>query len=418
MQTPLDIESSTSGTLFLHARVFDGYAEQLSLPQSIFVQNGRIAALGELCPDTAGTVIDAQGRTLMPGLIDCHVHVTAIENSFTATEALPASLVAFRCGHVLGAMLDRGFTTVRDMGGADHGLVRALEEGWLRGPRLFTCGRVLSQTGGHGDFRGRYDSRYLPLCCSGFGRLARLCDGVPDVRRACREELKAGANFIKLMANGGCASPTDPIEGLQYSQEEILAAVEEAQMAKTYVAAHLYTDEAIRRAVELGVFSVEHCNLVERETARLMNRKGAIACPTLITHRAVLEQADELGLSKESVRKTRMVADGGPSALRVLHEEKVTIVYGSDLLGAMHTRQSEEFAILAEHLPAIDVLKSATSHAARLLRMEGLIGCVAPGAFADLILVDGDPLREPELLAQPSNLALVMQAGRVIRGTV
>jgi imidazolonepropionase-like amidohydrolase len=404
-----------SDTLFLNARVFDGHAARLSSPQRVFVREGRIAALGDRCPDTAGAVVDAQGRTLMPGLIDCHVHVTAIENSFVATEALPQSLVAFRSGHVLGAMLDRGFTTVRDMGGADHGLVRAVEEGWLRGPRILTCGRVLSQTGGHGDFRGRYDARYQSLCCSGFGRLARLCDGVPDVRRACREELKAGASFIKLMANGGCTSPTDPIEGWQYSREEILAAVEEAQMAKTYVAAHLYTDEAIRRAVELGVVSVEHCNLVERDTARLMREKGAIACPTLITHQAVLDQAGELGLSAESVRKTRMVASGGPSALRVLHEEGVTIVYGSDLLGAMHARQSEEFAILAEHLPAIEVLRSATSHAARLLRMEGRIGCVAPGAFADLVLVDGDPLRDPRLLAHPGNLALVMQGGRVVR---
>jgi imidazolonepropionase-like amidohydrolase len=305
------------------------------------------------------------------------------------------------------------------MGGADHGLVRGVEEGWITGPRIVTCGRVLSQTGGHGDFRGRYDTRYQPICCTGFGILGRLCDGVPEVRKACREELKAGADFIKLMANGGCTSPTDPIEGLQFSEEEIRAAVEEARMAKTYVAAHLYTDESIARAVALGIRSVEHCNLVLPETARLMKEAGAFACPTLITHKAVLEQAEQLRLSEESVRKTRMVAQEGKTALNVLSSAGVPIAFGSDLLGAMHDRQSEQFCLLAEVLEPKQVIEAATTTAARLLRMEGRIGCIAAGAHADLIAVDGNPLSDPLLLANPlEKIPLIMKGGRVVKNTL
>lgn len=409
----------TGSVLLTNAKLVEPEARRVQPGQRVFVRDGLIAGMGADCPDTAQRVVDLGGRALMPGLIDCHVHATAVESTFSGASALPASLLAFRTAHVLDAMLQRGFTTVRDMGGADHGLVRAVDEGWIPGPRIVTCGRVLSQTGGHGDFRGRYDTRYRPICCTGFGIVARLCDGVSEVRKACREELKGGADFIKLMANGGCTSPTDPIEGLQFSEEEIRAAVEEAAMAKTYVAAHLYTDESIARAVALGIRSVEHCNLVQPETARLMKRAGAFACPTLVTHRAVLEQAGELGLSADSVRKTRMVAEGGPHALRILSDAGVPIAFGSDLLGAMHARQSEQFDILADVLEPEQVIDAATTTAARLLRMEGRIGCIRPGAFADLIVVDGDPMADPRLLADPSaNLSLIMKNGDIVKNTL
>jgi imidazolonepropionase-like amidohydrolase len=402
--------------LFTNARLVDLDAGRLSSPTSVYLSRGLIKHVGEARASGTARVVDLRGLTLMPGLLDCHVHVTAVESSFTATAAMPQSLLAYRTAHVLSGMLDRGFTTVRDMGGADHGLVRAVDEGWISGPRIISCGRVLSQTGGHGDFRGRYDTRYQPTCCSGFGNLARLCDGVDAVRAGCREELKAGASFIKLMANGGCTSPTDPIEGLQYSRAELQAAVEEAENAKTYVAAHLYTDEAIRRAVELGVTSVEHCNLIEEATAALMHARGAFAVPTLITHRAVLEQAEALGLSDESVRKTRMVADSGANALQVLHAAQVPIAYGSDLLGEMHVRQSEQFDLLADVLSPIEVLRSTSTYAARLMRLEHKVGCIRPGAFADLIAVDGDPTVQPRILARPDkHLAMVMKSGRFIK---
>jgi imidazolonepropionase-like amidohydrolase len=221
------------------------------------------------------------------------------------------------------------------------------------------------------------------------------------------------------MANGGCTSPTDPIEGLQYSRSEIAAAVEEAQNAQTYVAAHLYTDEAIYRAVELGVRSVEHCNLVSADTAALMQSKGAIACPTLITHKAVLEQASSLGLSPESVRKTELVAYAGANALRVLSNAGVPIAFGSDLLGEMHVRQSEQFDLLVEVLPPIEVLRATSSYAASLLLLEGKIGCIREGAYADVLVVEGNPLTNPSVLARPEEcIKVIVKDGRIVKSAL
>lgn len=403
--------------LFTNAALLDGSADERRPGSSLLVEEGLIREVteGDIRREGA-VVVDLGGRTLMPGLVDCHVHVIATAVDLGANALLPDALVAFRSAAIMRGMLRRGFTTVRDLGGATHALVEAIEEGLVEGPRLVICGKALSQTGGHGDLRGRVEERDFGYQSRRLGALGRVADGVDAVRHACRDEIRRGATFIKIMANGGVASPTDPIAFLGYSRDEICAAVEEAANAQTYVAGHLYTDEAIRRAVECGVRSVEHANLIRPETARLMVERGAIACPTLVTFEKLKSEGASLGLPPASIAKIDDVRLAGLESLGIMREAGVLMAYGTDLLGPMHRHQSEEFVIRGAVLPAIEVVRSATAHAATLLRMEGRIGTLAPGAYADLIAVDGDPLADLSLLTgQGAHLPMIMKGGTFVK---
>jgi imidazolonepropionase-like amidohydrolase len=352
----------------------------------------------------------------MPGLIDCHVHVIASTANFGQVAMLPDALVALQAVKLMGEMLQRGFTTIRDVGGATYALVDAQEQGLYVGPRLVVCGKALSQTGGHSDFRGRYDNREPDYQTHRLGSLGRICNGVDACRAAAREEIRQGAQFIKIMANGGIASPTDPIAFLGFSDAEIAAIVEEARNAQTYVSAHLYTDDGIARAVKLGVRSVEHANLIEAPTARLMRERGAIACPTLVTYEALKDEGASYGLPPASVAKIDDVRLRGLESLEIMREAGVTMAYGTDLLGAMHRHQSEEFVIRGRVLPAIEVIRSATVNAAELIGMEGKIGVIRPGAHADFIVVDGDPLVDLSLLTrQGRHMPVIMKNGDFIK---
>ena len=405
--------------LFENARLWDGFAEA-SLPgMSVLVEGEVIREVSDRPIASAATRVDLKGRTLMPGLIDAHVHVVASLANIAANAMLPDAVVAFRAGRLMHEMLMRGFTTVRDLGGATLGLRMAWEEGLITGSRLSLCGKALSQTGGHCDFRGRADTRDFGFFAARLGSLGRLVDGVDEVRRAAREEIKGGADYIKLMANGGVASPSDPIAFFGFSESELRAAVEEAEMAQTYVAAHLYTDAAIARAVRCGVRSLEHCNLITEATAREAAAAGAIACPTLVTYQALKEEGASLGLGPESVAKIDDVRLAGLESLERMHKAGLMMAFGTDLLGPMHRRQSEEFLIRREVLPAAEILRSATSHAAKLLCQEGRLGVVAPGALADLIVVDGDPLADLAVLTeQGAHLPAIMQGGRFVKNTL
>jgi imidazolonepropionase-like amidohydrolase len=385
--------------------------------REILVEDGAIREVSAK-PIKAGkaTVIDCGRRTLMPGLIDSHVHVCASAVNLSSLLTVPEALIAFRAAKIMKGMLDRGFTTVRDVGGGHYSLVEALEEGLFEGPRLFTSGKALSQTGGHSDGRSRYDMRDTSDWAGKLGRLGRLCDGVPEVRKAAREELKQGAHFIKIMANGGVASPNDPIHFLGFSREEIIAAVEEAANAGTYVAAHLYTDDAIARAVECGVHSLEHCNLITEKTAKAAKKAGAVACPTLVTYEYLKSEGASLGLPPVSVAKIDTVRLSGLKSLEIMKKAGLTMAFGTDLLGEMHKYQSEEFVIRGRVLPAIDVIRSATTIGAKLVKQEGKLGCLKPGAHADIILVDGDPLKDLSLLTgQGKHIPLIMKAGRLYK---
>ena len=403
-------------TLFENARILDGTADH-AVEGHVLVDGGLIAEVSDK-PISASSArrIDLRGRTLMPGLIDAHVHVIASEVNLARHALLPDALVAFRAAKIMHGMLMRGFTTIRDLGGATQGLRAARDEGHFDAPRMVLCGKAISSTGGHSDGRGRWDNRDNHWAEQRLGALGRIADGVDAVRRACREEIKGGADYIKIMANGGVASPTDPIAFLGYSKDEIRAAVEEAQLAQTYVAAHLYTDEAIGRAVECGVRSLEHCNLIEEATARRAAQAGAIACPTLVTYQALKDEGASLGLPAESVGKIDTVRLAGLESLEKMRRAGLMMAFGTDLLGEMHRHQSEEFVIRGRVLPAIEVIRTATINATTLLRMEGQVGVVAPGAFADLIVVEGDPLQDLALLTgQGRHMPAIMLGGRFVK---
>ncbi|TNC06700.1 amidohydrolase family protein [Methylobacterium terricola] len=397
--------------LYTGGRVLFPGASALEEGTDLLVEGDRIKEVGPRLSSGLAARIDLEGRTLMAGLVDAHVHVVASGVNVAENAALPSSLTALRAARIMNGMLMRGFTTVRDVGGADHGLKRAVEEGLIDGPRLVISGKALGQTGGHTDFRPRSDNR--GTFDERLGALGRLADGVDAVRRAARDEIRAGADLIKIMANGGVASPNDPIHALGYSRDEIRAAVEEAQNAGTYVSAHLYTDEAIRRAVECGVHSLEHCNLIQPETARLAAARGCIACPTLVAYEGLALEGAALGLGPDSVAKIETVRRGGMESLTIMREAGLPMAYGSDLLGPLHKYQSMEFAIRARVLPAHEVLASASVIAARLCHLEGQVGSLAPGAYADLIVVDGDPLTEIGLLdGQGARIPVIMKGGR------
>jgi imidazolonepropionase-like amidohydrolase len=400
--------------LFTRGRFLDPARDQLEGGIDVLVEGDRIKEVGPGLVSETATRVDLAGKTLMPGLIDSHVHVIASLVNIAENSALPSSLAALRAAHIMKAMLMRGFTTVRDLGGCDLGLKLAVKEGLIDGPRLVICGKALGQTGGHSDFRARSDDRTLFEGC--VGTLGRICDGVDAVRRAAREEIKGGASFIKIMANGGVASPNDPIDALGFSREEIRATVEEAEMANTYVAAHLYTDKAIRRAVECGVHSLEHCNMITAETAALAVKAGAVACPTLVAYEGLAMEGKALGFGPESVAKIETVRRGGMESLEIMRAAGLPMAYGSDLLGQLHKYQSMEFSIRTRVLPAREVIASATTVGARLCRLEGEIGALTAGASADLLVVDGDPYQDITVLEQNgARIKAIMRGGRFFK---
>jgi imidazolonepropionase-like amidohydrolase len=382
--------------------------------RSLLLVDGLVAEVGgaEVRAPEDARVVDVGGRTVLPGLIDAHVHATAATADLAAQAEWSPSYVTAHAARLLAAMLDRGFTTVRDVGGADFGLAAALEEGLLRGPRLHFGGKALSQTGGHGD--GRSPGRSSidgHACCPA---LSTVCDGVDGVGRAAREQLRTGAHHVKIMLSGGVASPTDRVDSTQFSAEEIRAIVEEAEGANRYVTGHAYTARAVNRGLALGVRSIEHGNLIDDESVRLFREHDAFLVPTLVTYEALAREGARHGLPSASQAKVADVLDAGLSALDRAARGGVQLVFGTDLLGGMQVHQSEEFRIRGQVQSPLQVLRSATVTAARLLGLEGRAGVLAPGAWADLLVVDGDPLADVALLAEPErSLRMVVQRGVV-----
>ena len=406
-------------TVFRHGRIFDGIGGELLEGVEVLVEGDRIAEVSDVpIRSRTAEVIDLQGRTLMPGLIDAHFHALAASPDLGAVENMPASLLAQHARLNLEATLRRGFTTVRDAAGADYGLARAIDAGLVEGPRLFYSGHALTQTGGHGDFRSYESEPAICSCGLGARRFSTVADGITEVRRAAREELRRGATQIKIMGSGGVSSPSDPIGNLQYSEEEIRAIVWEARSWGTYVMAHVYTPEAIRRCLEFGVRSIEHGNLIDTETAAFAADCGAFVVPTLATYDSLTRRGAALGLPKVSLDKLGSVSDAGVASLEVLRGAGVKMGFGTDLLGAMHEDQLTEFEIRARVLPSIEILRQATSLNAELLGRPGELGTVVPGALADLIAVDGDPVADLGVLSgQGERITLVMKGGRIYKRT-
>ncbi|MCO8642926.1 amidohydrolase family protein [Burkholderia multivorans] len=383
----------------------------------VVIEGERIVEVTDRAVDFPNAqVIDARGKTVMPGFIDCHVHVLASNANLGANATQPNILAAIRSLPILDAMLSRGFTSVRDAGGADWGLMQAVDTGLVAGPRIFPSGKALSQTGGHGDFRPRGDLLEPCSCCFRTGAIARVVDGVESVRLAVREEIQKGATQIKIMASGGVASPTDPIANTQYSEDEIRAIVDEAEAANTYVMAHAYTGRAIARAVRCGVRTIEHGNLVDEGAAQLMHQHGAFVVPTLVTYDALAKHGAAFGLPADSVAKVASVQQKGRESLEIYAKAGVKMGFGSDLLGEMHAFQSGEFRIRAEVLGNLEALRSATTVAAEIVNRVGQLGVVAAGAMADLVVLDGNPLDDIGVVAgEGERIACVLQRGKLVK---
>jgi imidazolonepropionase-like amidohydrolase len=401
----------------INACVFDSPSGTLRPNTTIVIEGDRFAVVSQepLEVHDVGRTIDAEGRVVLPGLIDAHVHVTATSHDLPGLLLQPPSLTGAESGRLMAAMLRRGFTSVRDAAGADWGLQAAVERGLYEGPRLFISVQPITQTGGHADMRPRGVRGEMFCGCAGIGLLGAVADGVGEVRRAVREQVRQGANQIKIMAGGGVSSPSDPIDGTQFSMEELLAAVDEAEAANLYVLAHAYSPRAVTRAVQAGVRSIEHGNLIDEATVREMKRHGAYFVPTLATYAALAEEGERLGWSADMLAKLQRVQASGINAVRLAQAEGVPVVFGSDLLGHMHARQSTEFALRAEAQTPVQILQSATIQAARLMRQEGRIGQIVAGAWADLMLVDGDPTTDAGVLGDPArSIRLLMQGGRSV----
>jgi imidazolonepropionase-like amidohydrolase len=358
-------------------------------------------------------VVDCGGRTLMPGLIDSHVHVTLSEVVIRNLESVPLTLMTARAAELMRGMLDRGFTSVRDTGGADWGLKEATDKWLLAGPRLFIAGRAIGPTGGHSDGRRRTDFGMRCHCCNAMSFSMGVADGASEVRRAVREEMRQGCDQVKIMMSGGVASPYDPLDSLQFSVGEVEAAVEEATAFGRYVCAHAYTPQAITRAAHAGVRTIEHGNLIDDASAKLMAEKGMFLVANLVTYYEMKKRASEYGMNSDMLAKNDMVIEGALKSLEICKHHGIPLAYGTDLLGQLQVAQSEEFTLRAQVLSPAEIIRSATIVGAQVVRMEGKLGCLKPGAFADLLVIDGNPLKDLTLfLDQGRHLSAIMKAGR------
>lgn len=400
---------------FKNFELLDPDAGELRGGHELVVEGGVIKEVSDKPIKLADAgVVDCGGRTVMPGLIDSHVHVVLSDVVLRNLESVPLTLMTARAADLMRKMLDRGFTSVRDTGGADWGLKEATDKGLLPGPRLFIAGRAIGPTGGHSDGRRRTDFGMRCQCCNALSFSMGIADGISDVRRAVREEMRQGCDQVKIMMSGGVASPYDPLDSLQFSEGEVKAAAEEAHAFGRYVCAHAYTPEAITRAAISGVRTIEHGNLIDEASAKLMADKGMFLVANLVTYFEMKRRAAEYGMSAEMLAKNDLVIDGALKSLEICKRHGIPVAYGTDLLGQLQMAQSEEFTLRARVLSPAEIIRSATTIGAQVVRMEGKLGCLKAGAFADLLVVDGNPLKDLALLGdQGKHLSLIMKAGLV-----
>ena len=405
--------------VFTHANVVDPVSGSIISDQAVKLSGGLIESVGS-CGSFDATlhgdavVVDLKGKFLCPGLIDCHVHLSAVagEPSLSSSMDSDLNVSLLRQPFLCAQMLSRGFTTVRDTGGATLALKEALADDVFPGPRLFTANKTLSQTGGHGDHRGAHDSGQ---CCAN-SSLGVVCDGVPACTLAARDTIRTGADFVKVMVGGGVASPTDRLENTQFTALELQAITEVAESYGTYATAHAYTPKAIRHAVENGVKGIEHGNFIDQETAEYMAERGIWLTPTLVTYDAMASDRYAGFLPPANAEKNRQVLAAGLDSLRTAHAAGVTICHGSDLLGPLQAEQSREFELRAAALGGDEVLRGATVNAARMLRQEAFLGQVRGGFAADVLVLGANPLEDVVVLARPEECVLaVVKNGRVYR---
>ena len=384
-------------------------------PCAIVIEDGMIVDVTSEPVGRADVDIDVGGQYVVPGLVDAHVHFRLASLDFASVSRWSEVEYGIAMAGLARATVERGFTTVRDLGGEVVGLMRAIQRGAVIGPRIVRAGRMLSQTGGHGDARG--GDLALPQCACAMPSdvMSIIADGADAVRKAARHNLADGSDFLKIHVSGGVASPKDPLDSLQYTPAEIEAAVTEARHRGTYVAAHAYTSEAIAMAVAHGVYTIEHGNLIDQSTAAAVAAAGAVIVPTLSTYEAMHQLGAALGMPAKNLEKNEIVYEAGLEALQTAVEEGVTLGLGTDLIGETQERQTRELAIRAEVQPPIDVLRSLWVVNPALCRLDGRIGVVAPGAFGDLVVTSVDPTTDIVRFADHRTAhSLVVQGGDVV----
>jgi imidazolonepropionase-like amidohydrolase len=406
--------------LLRNARVFDGVSADCPEGMEILTEGGVIREVSAK-PIKGGDarVIDVGGRTVMPGLIDAHVHAYASDLNVQKIDLAGSPYRTAHAARMLGHALNCGFTTVRDVGGGDWSLWRATEDRLIRAPRFLYAGKVISMTGGHGDMRQMGESQHSQGYCScggNFNSFAVIADGVAEVIKATREELRCGAHCIKIMGSGGVASPTDPIWMNQYREDEIRAIVNETTERRTYTTAHCHPASSVRRSVECGVRCIEHGTLIDDETARFVAEKGAYIVPTMVIIFAIVELGKKLGFPPESQEKVQVVFKAAMAGMESMKRAGVKIGFGTDLLGETYVQECREFTLRSEVFTPLEILRQATSMNAEIILHKDRLGCVKPDAFADLLVVDGDPLKDIGLLAKDGrHLRLIMRGGEIVR---
>ncbi len=397
------------------ATVLDTASMSFAEGRTVVVEEGLIADVTDGAVGPADVEIDASGCFVVPGLIDAHVHFRLATLDFRSLVGWSEVEFGVAMATLAHNTVERGFTTVRDLGGEVAGLIRAIGRGATPGPRIVRAGRMLTQTGGHGDAQG--GAREVPACaCAMRSDWASIvADGTEAVRKGARHLLRDGSDFLKIHVSGGVASPSDPLESLQYTPDEVRAAVTEASHRGTYVAAHAYTPEAVAMAVAEGVHSIEHGNLIDQETAQAMAVAGSVMVPTLTTYRAMNEFGAGLGLPAANLEKNAVVFESGLASVEMAVAAGVALGFGTDLIGETQPMQNQELAIRAEVQPAADVLRSMWVVNAGLCGMEGRIGVVEPGAFGDLVVSRVDPLDDLAGFADHErSIVHVLQAGRPV----
>lgn len=404
-------------TVIRNGNILDTQAMSFTGEADIVIENRRIVEVVGNYRGESDVVVDAAGSFVVPGLIDAHVHFRLATLDFRALTGYSEVEFGIHMARLAANTVQRGFTTVRDLGGDVTGLTKAIKSGATTGPRIVRAGLMLTQTGGHGDAEG--GEREVPDCAcqmrhTSFGIVA---DGPDAVRKAARHLLREGSDFLKVHVSGGVASPSDPIDSLQYTPDELSAAVVEARHRHTYVAAHAYIPEAIQQALEAGVHSIEHGNLIDADTAAMIVEKDAVLVPTLVTYEAMDQFGQQHNFPRTNIEKNKRILEAGMKSVEIAKNAGVTMGFGTDLIGETQSMQNHELVIRAQVQSSRDVLASMWQVNPRLCHLEGQIGVITPGAFGDIVVSRVNPLDDLVSFAQHDTaITHVIQEGVVRRG--
>lgn len=421
--------------LFTNVNIWDGTSDGLKNGQSVLVEGNLIKQIGaNISAPSGATVIDGGGRTLMPGMIEAHAHLAFHGDLFKIRNDMNWMYVGAKSGAEATRMLMRGFTTARDAGGPTIGLRKVIDAGHVDGPRIYAAGPPVSQTGGHFDIRGLSEPNYYflgipdPKQWMEYGYMA---DGVPEVQKAAREVFRKGASHVKIMAGGGVATVYDPLDGLQFTPEEMRAIVVEAEKVGSYAMAHIYTPEAIKIALEAGVKCIDHGMLIDEPTMKLLKEKDAFLVPSLAVGLFTPEELSFAWPTKETREKGARIIAGMKNEVTLAKKYKVKIGFGTDAFGPSRNEfaiQSLEFKARLPYFTPVEILKQATSVNASIVAMsgpmmnpykEGPLGVIQKGAYADILIVDGNPLEDILLLGEPEkNLKIIMKDGKIYKNTL